>query len=200
MSEEVKGDEAKAAVAAKVKFFREQVQLICTKCPEATMVEVAPGRMEAKCKHWYATCCNYPNLARALPVGEPYTITEYQYRLGKSYCRHDYNPEATIEVIDICYVPVSKKLVDEYVNHVVDRLRGLRRILSPLRGGECFCGCMNWKNSAGSSTLQLQPMPGLTCGKHRRKRLRSSMHWKDTSRDGHYNSGCADGSRNQKDW
>ena len=132
MSEKV-SEEIQESVRAKVKFFREQVQLICTKCPEATIVRVAPGKSEASCNHWYATCEHYPDLARALPVSEPYTITEAQYYLGKSYCPFNF-PEkpqdTTIEVIDICYVPVSKKLVDEYVNHVVDRLRGLRRTLS----------------------------------------------------------------------
>lgn len=134
-------NEIKEAVQKKVKFFREQVKLICTKCPDACMTEVAPGRMEPKCGHWYATCCNYPVLARTLPVSEPYTIPEVQYYLGKSYCPFHFpekSPETTVEVIDICFVPVRKKLVDEYVNHVVDRLRGLRRKLSPVERERMF--------------------------------------------------------------
>lgn len=117
---------------AQVRKFEDLVKHLADNCPEAGKRAWYPGdrRCSTSCgKHsWYATCIFFMDAARAIPIGEPYQMPAAEYLFEKSWA----NPEQlegkdVITVIEILGVPVHKKRLDDYVNHIVDRLRMAQR-------------------------------------------------------------------------
>lgn len=60
--------------------------------------------------------------------GKPHTMKWRTFCAGKNWInKGKFNDDDEIEVIDFYCIPVRKKLLDEYINHIVDRLRKIQR-------------------------------------------------------------------------
>jgi len=61
-------------------------------------------------------------------IGQPYTIKWRTFSAGKNWInRGKFNEDDEIELIDFYNIPVRKKLLDQYINNIVDRLRKVHR-------------------------------------------------------------------------
>jgi hypothetical protein len=61
-------------------------------------------------------------------ISNPYKLRWLDFCAGKNWIDESkYRDDDEIEVIDFHCLPVRKKLLDEYVNHIIDRLRKVRK-------------------------------------------------------------------------
>jgi len=61
-------------------------------------------------------------------IGSPYTLKWKTFSAGKNWIdKGKFNEDDEVEVIDFYNIPVRKKLLDQYVNNIVDRLRKVQR-------------------------------------------------------------------------
>ena len=61
-------------------------------------------------------------------IGEPHTMKWRDFCAGKNWInKGKFNEDDEVEVMDFHCIPVRKGLLDQYVNHIVDRLRKVQR-------------------------------------------------------------------------
>jgi hypothetical protein len=92
--------------------------LLCQPCPEYT------EGSDHCYKEWFASCHKFKEFAGQYAVNvKPYAMRGRVYLEEKPWMDNIIKPDDVFEVVEIFRTLIRKSVLDEYINHIVDRLK-----------------------------------------------------------------------------